>query len=66
MDPASKRFERILGNPMAYVPFKATEPWLMEYVATDLHALLGEVGFQGLQCAPSTPGHFTLAAQKPA
>lgn len=64
MNPASKRFQRILGNPMAYVPFKATEPWLVEYIGTNLHAVLREIGFQEIQCTPSTPGHFTLVAKK--
>ena len=64
MNPASKRFQRILKNPMAYVPFKATEPWLVEYIGTDLQAVLRETGFQELECASSTPGHFTLVAKK--
>ena len=65
MNPESKRFQRILGNPMAYVPFKATEPWLEEYIGTNLHAVLRDVGFQETKCASSTPGHSTLVAKKP-
>ena len=65
MDPTSKRFKRILSNPMAYVPFKATEPWLVEYINFDLHEALHEIGFCNIQSKASTPGHFTLAATKP-
>ena len=66
MNPASKRFQRILGNPMAYVPFKATEPWLMEYVCLNIDAELQQAGFLESNMEPSTPGHFTLVAKKPA
>ena len=65
MNPASKRFQRILSNPMAYVPFKATEPWLVEYISLDLQAELHKAGFLDICFEPSTPGHFTLVAKKP-
>lgn len=65
MNPTSDRFKRIFSNPLAYVPFKATEPWLVEYITTDLLGILSEVGFGSILQEPSTPGHFTLVARKP-
>lgn len=50
---------------MAYVPFKATEPWLVEYITLDLNNELRLIGFENIQCEASTPGHFTLTARKP-
>lgn len=65
MDPTSESFRRIFGNPFAYVPFKATEPWLTQYITTDLTRMLGDIGFETVKRASSTPRHFTLAAVKP-
>ena len=65
MNRDSKPFQRIFGNPFAFIPLKATEPWLVEYLTLDLRGLLREIGFDKLKLAPSTPRHFTLAAVKP-
>lgn len=65
MNPTSERFKRVFSNPFAYVPFKATEPWLVEYITTNLLGILSEIGFQSILQEPSTPGHFTMVARKP-
>ena len=41
MNPVSPGFQRVFANPFAYAAFKSTEPWLLEYVSLDLHALCG-------------------------
>ena len=65
MNPTSDRFKRMFGNPFAFVPFKATEPWLEEYITMDLLGILSEIGFRNILQEPSTPGHFSLVARKP-
>ena len=66
MNPTSDRFKRLFSNPFAFVPFKATEPWLVEYITMDLLGILSGIGFQNILQEPSTPGHFSLVACKPA
>ena len=65
MDPGSARFQRMFANPFAFVPFKATEPWLEEYMNLDLLHVLQNIGYRDVQRQSSTPGHFTLVGRKP-
>ena len=66
MDPLSPRFQQMFANPFAFVPFKATEPWLEEYINLDLKQAAVDVGFTTLSQESSTPAHFTFVAQKSA
>ena len=65
MDPASPIWRRIFGNPAAYVAFKATEPWLMEYVGLDMPAAIAAAGFPSCREASNSPRHKTVVAVKP-
>jgi hypothetical protein len=65
MDPASPIWQRIFGNPAAFVAFKATEPWLMEYVGLDMEEAVTAAGFLPPKTAPNSPRHKTVVAVKP-
>lgn len=65
MDPASPIWQRIFGNPAAFVAFKATEPWLMEYVGLDMDRAVAAAGFLPPRTAPNSPRHKTVVAVKP-
>jgi hypothetical protein len=65
MDPASPIWRRIFGNPAAFVAFKATEPWLMEYVGLDMEMALAAAGFAPPQTGSNSPRHKTVVAVKP-
>lgn len=65
MDPASPIWRRIFKNPPAYVAFKATEPWLMEYVSLDMPGEIAAAGFPPPQTTSNSPRHKTVVAVKP-
>jgi len=64
MDPASSIWRRIFSNPPAYVAFKATEPWLMEYISLDMPGAMAAAGFLPPQTASNSPRHKTVVAIK--
>lgn len=65
MNPASPGFQRVFNNPFAYVAFKSTEPWLLEYVSLDMAAAMADAGFLPAQQLENSPRHRTVVAIKP-
>ena len=66
MIPASPVFQRIFSNPFPYVAFKATEPYLIDYVTLDLHQAIRDQGFLAPQQLENSPRHRTVVAVKAA
>jgi hypothetical protein len=64
IDPAAPAVTRMMANPMAYTAFKATEPWLEEYVALDMHGAMRAAGFAGSMQRMCTSRHRTMVAIK--
>lgn len=64
MDPLSEHFKRFASNPFAFAAFKATEPWIQEYVALDLVALLRDCGFTEVTVRSNSPRHRTIIARR--
>lgn len=65
MDPRTEAFKRILRNPAAYCAFKATEPWLLEYIGLDMPAAIAAAGFSAPCLGANSPRHKTVVAIKP-
>jgi len=65
MDPRTEAFKRILRNPAAYCAFKATEPWLLEYIGLDMQAAVTAAGFAAPYLGANSPRHKTVVAIKP-
>ena len=64
MDPTTPAFQKILANPIPYVIFKSTEPYLLEYVALDMDKELVESGFGSVSTMSNSPRHKTVVAIK--
>lgn len=65
MDPVTPAFRRILRNPAAYCAFKATEPWLLEYIGLDMAAAAEAAGFGPPRQGAVSPRHKAVVAIKP-
>ncbi|PSC69467.1 methyltransferase type 11 [Micractinium conductrix] len=65
MNPASPVFQRVFSNPFAYVAFKSTEPWLLEYVSLDMAGAMADAGFLPASQLENSPRHRTVFAVKP-
>jgi ubiquinone/menaquinone biosynthesis C-methylase UbiE len=64
MNPASPGFQRVLNNPIPYVVFKSTEPWLLEYTNMDMHGAIKDAGFESPRQLENSPKHRTVVALK--
>ena len=64
MNPRSPVFQRFASNPFAFAAFKATEPWIQEYVNADLELVLTQAGFKGVGVLENSPRHRTVVAFK--
>lgn len=65
MNPESPAFRRIFSNPLPYVAFKSTEPWLLEYLSLDMAGAMEEAGFLPARQLDNSPRHKTVVAVKP-
>lgn len=65
MDPESTHFVNIASNPFALAGFKSTEPWVMEYISTNLEQELENTGFENINKRSNSPGHKTIVGVKP-
>lgn len=65
MDPESTRFVKMSSNPFALAGFKSTEPWVLEYVSTNLELELENIGFGNINKRSNSPGHKTIVGVKP-
>lgn len=65
MDPKAPAFQGTIKNPAAYCAFKATEPWLLEYISLDMHSDLSAAGFTTLRQGSASPRHKVVVAVKP-
>lgn len=65
MDPRAPAFQAAIKNPAAYCAFKATEPWLLEYISLDMHACLSDAGFLTAGQGEASPRHKVVVAAKP-
>ena len=66
MNPTAPAFRRVLENPFAYVAFKSTEPWLLEYLSLDMAGAMAAAGFAPARQLENSPRHRTVVAVKPA
>jgi hypothetical protein len=64
MNPASCFSTQLTRNSFAFAGFQSTEPWVHEYMALDLPALLVECGFEDVSSQENSPRHRTVAAHK--
>lgn len=64
MNPASEAFQKLLNNPIPYVVFKSTEPYLLEYVGMDLHQAMVVAGFGQPRQLENSPRHRSVVAIK--
>lgn len=64
MNPYSPAFGKVMSNPIPYVVFKSTEPYLLEYVGMDLHGALKDAGFEQSRQLENSPRHRTCVAVK--
>jgi len=64
MNPNSESFKKFAGNAFAFAAFKSTEPWIKEYVNTDLERELALCGFKSIGVAENSPRHRTVVAYK--
>lgn len=64
MDPSTPAFQRVLNNPIPYVVFKSTEPYLLEYVKLDMPGVLTSAGFAQIGKLSNSPRHKTVIATK--
>jgi hypothetical protein len=67
MNPNSESFKKIAGNAFAFAAaaaFKSTEPWIQEYIKTDLERELELCGFKSIGVAENSPRHRTVVAYK--
>ena len=65
MDPYSPFFQRFTGNAIAFTAFRATEPWVVEYMEMDVAATLKECGYSDVSfMANSCRRHRTVVAIK--
>jgi SAM-dependent methyltransferase len=65
MNPESPVFRRIFSNPLPYVAFKSTEPWLLEYLSLDMPGAMAAAGFLPARQLENSPRHKTVVAVKP-
>lgn len=65
MDPRLPCWQAKLNNPFAYAAFKATEPWLEEYIKLDVEGSMREIGFEKVAARQNTPTHSTFVGLKP-
>lgn len=66
MDPRLPCWKDKLANPFAYAAFKATEPWLEDYIKLDVEGSMAEAGFEKVAAQQNTPTHSTFVGLKPA
>lgn len=64
MNPSSSAFRKVLSNPIPYVVFKSTEPYLLEYIGMDIHGALRDAGFLISRQLENSPRHRTCVALK--
>lgn len=64
MNPRSAAFQRLASNPFAFAAFKSTEPWIQQYVNTDLEHVLAKCGFRSVAVKENSPRHRTVVAYK--
>ena len=64
LDPKSGAVQRLLNNPFASAAFKATEPWLTEYVSFNMEDNLKAAGFHQIATRYNTPSHKVVVAHK--
>lgn len=64
MDPYSAAFKKFASNPFAFAAFKSTEPWIKEYMQTNIPKELEEVGFSLVHVMSNSPRHRTIVAFK--
>jgi hypothetical protein len=65
MNPASPVVQKIMSNPVSYVAFKSTEPWLLEYIGLDMPGAMQAAGFKLPRQLENSPRHKTVVAVKP-
>lgn len=64
MDPQSIRFRKMTSNPFALAGYKTTEPWVLEYMSTNLEQELRNVGFVHINEKSNSPRHKTVVGVK--
>lgn len=64
MDGAPKTFDSI-DNIIAFAMFRATEPWILEYLSFPFDSELESIGFQSIRDIRSSAHHRTVTAIKP-
>jgi ubiquinone/menaquinone biosynthesis C-methylase UbiE len=64
MNPNSPAFQRVLSNPIPYVVFKSTEPYLSDYVELNMSGSIVEAGFEEPTQLENSPRHKTVVALK--
>lgn len=64
MDPTAPAFQKVMSNPIPYVVFKSTEPYLLEYCNLDMHEALIFAGFSRIAQMTNSPRHKTVVAIK--
>lgn len=64
MDPQTAAFRGAFRNPAAYCAFKATEPWLLEYISLDMCSSLTAAGFSTPRQGSASPRHKVVVASK--
>jgi hypothetical protein len=65
MNPASPVVQKIMSNPVLYVAFNSTEPWLLEYIDLDMPGAMQAAGFAPPRQLENSPRHKTVVAVKP-
>jgi len=64
MNPRSPFLRKLVGNVPAFTAFRATEPFIEDYLTFDIERAIGERGFEMPKQTECSPRHRVLVAHK--